>query len=148
MPSILVNQDQILNYGDKVMESRRNIEQALLGALGCGFVTSVVNKYEDHSSTETMLSDAYGESCCGVPFSRFLQTVLKNSVGVLSDHSKRRIEVVDCSTLKKGDAYAFLDQLSEMDDAIVVIDIETCVPEGDLNVFDAKSYVENILICY
>lgn len=146
MPSILANQDVTLNYEDKVMESKRDIEQVILGALGRGFVTCVINKYEDNGSTETMLSDAYGESCCDVPFSQLLQTVLKNSVGVLSDHSNRRIEVVDCSTLKKGDAYAFLAQLSEIDDAIVVIENATCVPEGDLNVFDAKSYVENILI--
>ena len=146
MPSILANQDVTLNYGDKVMESRRDIEQALLDALGRGFVTCVINKYEDSGFTETMLSDAYGESCCGVPFSQLLQTVLKNSVGVLSDHSKRRIEVVDCSTLKKGDSYAFLAQLSEMDDAIVVIENATRVPEGNLNTFDAKSYIENILI--
>lgn len=102
MLSILANQDVILNYGDKVMESRRDIEQALLDALERGFVTCVINKYEDSGSTDTMLSDAY----------------------------------------------AFLAQLSEKDDAIVVIENATCVPEGDLNIFDAKSYVENILICY
>ena len=147
MTSKLADIDAILDYGDKVVDSRKKIELALLGSLATGSVTCVINECEDSSAVDALVNIAcYGNDCLKGPFGHFIKKVLDNAVDVLADFSQRSVFTIDCSTLKKGDAYGFLSQLSNQNDAVVVIENATSIPEGDSQIYDDKAYVENVLL--
>lgn len=63
------------------------------------------------------------------------------------EQKHRPIYSIDCSKVRKGDAYGWLSKIAEVENgAIVVVENVTRVPNGNPNIYDAPNYVTNLLL--
>ena len=77
----------------------------------------------------------------------YIKEAIDQASFCLKSHQGRRIVQLDCSDLRKGDALGWIRAISKEDNnAIIVIDNVTRIPEGDVALYDPKQFVENILV--
>lgn len=146
MTSILSDIETTLEDGDKIVKAMEAFEEDLSFLLLSDSVNCVIAP-PDPSMFLDEIRNIYGVARGSEYFSDFLRNSINNAKFSLESHKNRRIISLDCRSLKKGDAFGFLHQLSkETDDLIVVIENVTEIPEGDTSIYDDKIYVENLLI--
>lgn len=143
--SIFDEEDQMKSVDGTVEHSIYKANK-LSGLLVAGVVKCAIYAPESNIISEK-IHDIYGVPVHEASFASYIQNELNSACHNLVKHKHRKVFPLNCQLLKKGDALRFMKTLSkEDDDLIVVIENVTRIPEGDPNIYDARQYVENLLI--
>lgn len=136
----------IFDTDNNKVEIAAEFEEALLRCVAPGTVKCVVYAPKINIILKKS-NEIYGIPLHEPSFATYIQGVLDQACLGLKEHKHRRVLSLDCKLLKKGDALGRMKGLSQDDDdLIVVFENVTQIPDGDLNIYDDKRYVENLLI--
>lgn len=143
--SVLDDEEILIKKTDDDLKFIAAQEKVMLRYVIPGFVRCVVASSETNSMLKKF-HELYGVPHYESSFADRLRKTLEKSMFSLVPHKGRRVLSIDCRDLKKGDALGWIGGISKGDnDAIVVIENVTRIPEGDSALYDPKQYVEDIL---
>lgn len=131
---------------ERIANSQHAFEQLMLSCIMPGTVKCIIAASKRNCLLEK-LKYIYRIKMHKPMLASYIKEAIDQASFCLKSHQGRRIVQLDCSDLRKGDALGWIRAISKEDNnAIIVIDNVTRIPEGDVALYDPKQFVENILV--